>query len=292
MMNRDVGRTAANSAQGRSIFPLLAPIEIGLWRDPDADDGADDMPAGDVAAGAVHVWLARCATIRSLTDDVPAAERARLDGLRDPRERERRLAAHGLLRHVLGRYTGARPSMLRFATDPLGRPSLRPPHDGLAFSLSHGGEWTAIAVAAADRARVGIDVEPLADLADLDAVIEAAFAPDLAVALRRAAPARRRRAFFERWTAQEAVLKAAGRGFLGAGARLSGLAEEPRSSRRIVELSGIGPTCLVGLAPASDHVGTLAVLPAAARPRSRRPTGLEKVLGHGWWSRTFADLRS
>ena len=290
MMNRDVWQTAATGTDARSVFPLLAPVRIGFWRNSGAPDGATEMPAGDVAVGAVHVWLAGAETTASLIDDVPAAERARFDALRDPRERVRRLAAHGLLRHVLGRYTGTRPSSLRFATDPLGRPSLEPPHDGLAFSLSHGGEWTAIAVVAAERARVGIDVEPLADLADLDAVIDATFAPDVAAELRRTAPARRRRLFFERWTAQEAALKAAGRGFLGGCPRLAGLTGDARSSRRIVELSGIGHAWLVGLAPAADHVGTLAVLPAA--PPRRRFAGLERVLGHGWWTRAAAHLRA
>jgi 4'-phosphopantetheinyl transferase len=129
-----------------------------------------------------------------------------------PAVRRRRILARSALRAVLARYLGTAPVAVRFAQDPDGKPRLAPAagkrHD-LFFSVARSADLCLVAVAASE---VGVDVEKVERLPDLDAVAERYFAPEEASAIR----ARRSRgdvaAFFAYWTCKEALIKALGGG--------------------------------------------------------------------------------
>jgi 4'-phosphopantetheinyl transferase len=147
-----------------------------------------DRPLGVVALG-------------SLT----AAEQVRCASFRREADRQRCRWARVLSRLVLGRCQGADPSALRFAVDRRGRPALA---DGTPrFSLSHGGVWVVMAVAAVD---IGVDVEPC-----VEAEIAAELAPRVLSAAERAwAAADPARRFTMLWTRKEALLKRSGEGLV------------------------------------------------------------------------------
>ncbi len=130
-----------------------------------------------------------------------AHERARLARFRRAADAARYLGAHALTRIVLGRLLDRAPAALVFDRTcrcgaPHGKPALA--GGGPGFSFSHAGEVVGVAVL--DGGRVGLDVEPVRPLPDLDAMARHVGAP--------AEPA----AFFRAWTRKEALLKATGEG--------------------------------------------------------------------------------
>lgn len=76
----------------------------------------------------IHVWFARCDrqadSKREWWDTLSAAEKTRAESFRFTRDRACYVAAHGILRELLGRYTGLPPASLRFGTTAHGKPEL------------------------------------------------------------------------------------------------------------------------------------------------------------------------
>jgi 4'-phosphopantetheinyl transferase len=160
--------------------------------------------------GAVHIWSA------ALDDDARAEacrpvlsgdEHARADRFAFEHLTRRYIIAHGFLRDVLGRYLGAPAADVPFATGEHGKPCV--PGAELQFNLSHSGD---LAVCAVTLGRaVGVDVEFIRPVEELDAIVGRFFAAGEGARIRAAAD--RERAFFECWTRKEAYIKAVGGGF-------------------------------------------------------------------------------
>ncbi|MEP7068204.1 MAG: 4'-phosphopantetheinyl transferase superfamily protein [Usitatibacter sp.] len=122
-------------------------------------------------------------------------------------------ASASFVLEVLGAYCGRdlRPGALR--RSPLGKPFLD--GEALSFSVSRSGGATVVAVS---RGVVGVDLERVAPLADLDALAACCLAQAEAENLAALPPDARTRFFYKCWTRKEAFLKALG----------VGLAVEPR----------------------------------------------------------------
>ena len=167
--------------------------------------------------GDVHVWAFTLreanAVVEAWRELLPDDEKLRADRFVRRRDRARWIVAHGVLRHVLGRYCGVDPRAIAFVRGAAGKPSLAQAgaHDGLTtFNLAHSHDRALLAVSR-DR-EIGIDLEQIRDDFDpLPIAREFFFGTELA-AIQAAAPDLRRDAFFRHWTAKEAVLKAHGAG--------------------------------------------------------------------------------
>jgi len=122
--------------------------------------------------------------------------------------RRRRLIARAALRIALARCLGCPPAALRFATDPSGKPRLDGP--GPHFSVSSSGDWSLIAVTSLGP--VGIDLERVVALAELEAIVARRFTPAQAREILEQSGERRLAAFYRCWTRIEAQLKASGVG--------------------------------------------------------------------------------
>ncbi|WP_249139743.1 4'-phosphopantetheinyl transferase family protein [Bradyrhizobium japonicum] len=120
------------------------------------------------------------------------------------------LAAHAGARLLLGAITGRPVDALQFERSALGKPVLIDAPPGLDFSLSHA--RGAVAVAAAYMP-IGVDIEPLRPIADIDEMSEIALASEERRVLAKTAVALQSHLFLRYWTIKEAVLKAAGVGF-------------------------------------------------------------------------------
>jgi 4'-phosphopantetheinyl transferase len=117
----------------------------------------------------------------------------------------------GLLRLVLAHCTGRPAQSFAIADDGgAGAPFLIGAPPQVHFSVSHSGEWSAVAVG--DRP-LGIDIERLHMPREWQAVAEACFHPRERDYLLGAGPDARPETFFAVWTRKEACLKAAGTGF-------------------------------------------------------------------------------
>jgi 4'-phosphopantetheinyl transferase len=113
------------------------------------------------------------------------------------------VATRGALRILLGRYLSEDPATLRFTATPNGKPVLVNPSK-LQFNVSHSGSAGLIAIA---RTEVGIDVEGIRPLQDLQGVARRVFTER-----EREAIGGDMEPFYRHWVAKEAFVKATGRG--------------------------------------------------------------------------------
>jgi len=164
----------------------------------------------------IHVWRAMLevgpSRIRSLWQILSNDEQERADRFRFQKDRQRFIAARGLLRTILGRYLAVEPGLLQFRYSSTGKPAL----DGnssdstLHFNLSHS---VGLALYAFTRAReVGIDVEFLQPSISNERIPEQFFSPREAAAIRALPPQGQPEALLACWTRKEAYLKARGDG--------------------------------------------------------------------------------
>ena len=116
----------------------------------------------------VDVWVARLdpdsGELARRVAATSGAERQRASRFRRRLDADRYLAAHGALRLLLADYLACDPLSLRVGTHENGKPFLEGAR--LEFNLSHSGAVALIAVARSRQ--VGVDVEQLRPMADLD----------------------------------------------------------------------------------------------------------------------------
>jgi 4'-phosphopantetheinyl transferase len=168
-----------------------------------------------LSSGEVHVWLIRSGGTSSspawdgLCDVLSEAEREQLERRLRASDRELYLAAHGLLRVVLGHYLGLAPAAVLLGAGEHGKPYLES-GPALELSLTHSAGVAAVALSALGP--VGVDVESPARRCQPGEIAERYFTARETAAILAVPEARRGRRFFLYWTVKEAVLKAAGTG--------------------------------------------------------------------------------
>jgi 4'-phosphopantetheinyl transferase len=169
----------------------------------------------DLGPTEVHVWQADLAVPVRMLNELQATlsgdELARAARFHFPRDRARFIAAHAIVRNVLGGYLNASPAMLEFSSNEYGKPALAGNlRNALSFNLSHSGERVVVALTR-DR-EVGIDVEEyIPNRADAT-VAEHYFSPAEVACLHALPEIIRPRGFFNCWTRKEAYIKARGMG--------------------------------------------------------------------------------
>lgn len=183
-------------------------------------------PTGPV----VDVFWARPSSARSLRQLTSSVDWSRAERLPDPGDRSRSLTAAALVQTVVGELQGVPPGHVRVtrhcatcASGTHGRPLITPRStDGtsrpLYVSVAHAAERVVVAVATGWP--VGVDVEELTATA-FDGFDAAALHPDERRELELVAPDLRPAWRAWRWTAKEALLKAAGLGLAVSPATLS-----------------------------------------------------------------------
>ena len=158
-----------------------------------------------------ELWLVSLASAGGgadfeLLDD---AERARSARFHFERDRGRYAAAHAGLRRLLAQRTGRDATSLAIAAGPYGKPYLADA-PRCAFSLSHCEELALVALA--DDGEIGVDLEHVRPLSDLDGLARQCLTLHERHVLDALAPEDRPLEFLRRWTRKEACLKALGTG--------------------------------------------------------------------------------
>ncbi|BCQ25168.1 4'-phosphopantetheinyl transferase superfamily protein [Caballeronia sp. NK8] len=185
-----------------------------------------------------------------------ASERARAARFLRHADAARFASVRCALRHVLAIETGQDAASLVLDADERGRPFLAHP-DTPDFNVSHSGDHGLIAVSRARR--VGVDIEEAratfhwrelapAVLADIDREEIEAMADDVA----------RIGAFFDCWTAKEAVLKAHGHGIGGGAITMSGFSVLPRDGIRYAITREAGAFDVIAVDAPSGYAAALA----------------------------------
>jgi 4'-phosphopantetheinyl transferase len=179
-----------------------------LWVPPPADL--------KLSSDEVHVWRASldstATDVQSLQQTLSADELGRAAGFRFQKDRQRFIAAHGLLRAIISRYLDMEPSQLRFCYSDHGKPSLVPTsgQKTLSFNLSHS-DGLALYAITRDRG-IGIDLERVRPVAKVEQIAERFFSARENAVFRTLPASLKREAFFTCWTRKEAYIKARGEG--------------------------------------------------------------------------------
>jgi 4'-phosphopantetheinyl transferase len=198
-----------------------------------------DPDPSRLAPDQVHVWVA---SLDSAAAESPRrvavttdAERERAARFHRREDAERYLLAHGALRLVLADYLACDPMTLRFGARENGKPFVE--NVQLEFNLSHSNSLALIAVTRARR--VGVDVELLRPIADLETVVARVCAPDELAMFAGLPRAQHERAFLALWTRKEALAKATGEGIGGVFRDASEPAPEAHGTWTVTELDDL-----------------------------------------------------
>lgn len=167
-----------------------------------------------LADDAVHVWcvdLQRSPTeIAALFQLLAADERQRAEQFYFERDRHSFTVCRGLLRVVLGRYLGQSPDTIQFCYGDRGKPALASEVMPLQFNVSHSHGMALYAITL--KARVGVDLEKMRSLRDVEQLTRRFFAEREAELISQLYGDAQQQAFFNAWTRKEAFLKATGHG--------------------------------------------------------------------------------
>lgn len=164
----------------------------------------------------VQIWLIRLgresAQTNRLSRWLSSDERERADRFRFPRDRCRFVVCRAALRSILGECLGVSPADVRFDYGEYGRPSLAGGVDrsGPYFNVSHCRDLGCIAVAS--RCDVGVDIEAVRPLKDLERMARRTLAASEHRHFAAIPASDRLRTFFRYWTLKEALLKVVGVG--------------------------------------------------------------------------------
>jgi 4'-phosphopantetheinyl transferase len=197
-----------------------------------------------VKATEVHSWCVSLDVPPETCADFYATlshdERDRSARLRFARDRQRFIAARGVLRALLGRYLGTHPGQIRFVYNAFGKPALSPEFGSpLKFNLSHSADLALIAIAA--DADIGVDLEYIRAQPDYAEIARHFFSAAEVDRLNRLPSHLHAPAFLSCWTKKEAYVKACGEGLA--------MPDGPRARR----------WSLYTLQPAPGYIGALAV---------------------------------
>lgn len=129
------------------------------------------------------------------------------DFLEGNRLAERYVTSHGLLRLLLAHYCQKEVSSIQIESNFLGKPILN--DQRVHFNLSHSDDGFCIALSSTSE--IGIDLEKIRALDDLDQLIEANFTEKEEIYV-RAVENRTLERFFQLWTVKESYLKYTGDG--------------------------------------------------------------------------------
>jgi 4'-phosphopantetheinyl transferase len=166
----------------------LSPREVQIW--------GIWLTASDAAVAYYHSVLS--------LDERHRAERFRFGNLR-----RSYILSRGGLRILLAHYLGCAPTGIEFIGGPKGKPALRD-FSRIRFNTSHSGEMALYALTVG--CELGVDVEQLRTLDDLESIAMRFFSPGEASELLSLNPEDRGPAFFRCWTRKEAYVKAIGDG--------------------------------------------------------------------------------
>ena len=126
----------------------------------------------------------------------------------NPVARARFEIGRGLRRKMLSEVVGVSADKLRFVDERDGKPQVLNA-DGCDFNISHSGDYVAVAVA---QVAVGVDIEKIRPVREMDSIVARYFHPDEGEAWRSIDAGLREEAFFLLWSAREAAMKCTGLG--------------------------------------------------------------------------------
>jgi 4'-phosphopantetheinyl transferase len=167
----------------------------------------------------IHVWCTNLdlplSEINLLANCLSNDEIIRANRFKFAHLQHRFLVCRAILRILLAKYLDLQPSALIFNYSDRGKPSLAVSCNPLAieFNVSHSENLALYGFVI--NYSLGIDLERIRTIADLDSLAKRFFHPQEYQLLRKLANKEKQELFFKIWTAKEAYLKATGQGISG-----------------------------------------------------------------------------
>jgi 4'-phosphopantetheinyl transferase len=175
-------------------------------------DGTADR-SFELSGRIVLVWPVRIEAPRAVADwfalHLSEDEKGRAARFRFEHHRNSFVIARGVLRFLLGQYLNVSPASILFKYGSEGKPALARPA-GIEFNVSHSGGLAVFAFTAGRE--VGVDVERIRSLPDMQSIADRFFCSEEAVELMSLAAGQREHGFYLCWTRKEAYIKAIGDG--------------------------------------------------------------------------------
>ena len=228
----------------------LDEMKINFWN--------ESVERSNLEAGECQLWMAH------LDDEDPRvfraflseSELARVKRLRDSRSTNRSIVARGILRTLLGTFLECKPEQLVFSYGSHGKPELAGEFKHrLSFNISHSSGLAVFAIA--KKYQVGVDIEEVHPLPDLEASASIFLSPMEMAEFRVSPSTEKLDRFFMLWTCKEAISKAIGSGFSGPVKEILELFSIPASQRSgDIVVPDINRLSL--LEPANGFAGALA----------------------------------
>lgn len=228
-----------------------------LWFDPPAK--------WKLNAADIHVWAS---SLNEAIEHLSAFERHlspeeldRASQFYFERDRSRFITGRGILREILSSYLEMSPSQLHFRYGASGKPYLDEVEGSapLQFNVTHSEDL--ILVAVTNACCLGIDVERVRPIPEIENIVVNYFSAREASELAALPKEQQQCAFYQIWTRKEACLKATGRGLSDFTLQMEApfQADEPAKTRAIPGTQNIVATwTLVELMPAPEYVAALA----------------------------------
>ena len=224
-------------------------------------------PAGkpDLSEGCAHLWRASLeqptATIHDLAEWLSEDELERAARFRHDRHRNRFIVGRAMLRDVLAHYGDCTAGQIAFTYLAHGKPVLAEGVNApkLEFNLSHSGDVAICAVA--KTIPLGVDVERIRSLRDMQGLADRFFSSTEAQQIRAARDEEQLANFFRCWTRKEAYVKATGQGIA---CRLDSFAVSvgPDDPARLVHIdqdaAAAANWSMVSIVPTDGYIGALA----------------------------------
>ena len=219
----------------------------------------------DLDSQRVDVWRANLnlapEAIAELASSLSQDELARANRFRFARDKNRYIAARGILRQILSKYLQISAQSIEFKYGDRGKPELVTNNDrSWQFNLSHSHEYALYGIT--QGRAIGIDLEYLREMEDATKIAQRFFSPQEYQLLASFAPAQQPVIFFTLWTAKEAYLKALGTGLAGALANFD-IALNSKQQAYLQAIQGSRQTAskwsMYSCIPADNYIAAIAI---------------------------------
>jgi 4'-phosphopantetheinyl transferase len=223
-----------------------------------------------LSTGEIHTWLACLEkppyVIQKLAKTLSSEEQKRASRYRFDRNKNQFILSHGILRTLLGLYTGKSPDQLQFIYGDKGKPRLQDRFGKrkIHFNLSRSGRMALYGFARGHE--IGVDIEQINNFVDIELITEHFFSRREKSDLSTLPEHEKKTAFFNCWTRKEAYLKAIGTGLADPLDRFD-VSLNPAEPAKLLGIKGnskgTSQWSIFGLTPSPDYVAAIAI-------RSRR----------------------
>jgi len=185
----------------------------------------------------IHVWVLRITASHTLAsqfepilsaDELDRAKRFRFEHLQ-----QSFAITRGALRHLLGRYLGVAPHSIQFRYGLRGKPAVASA-TGIEFNITHSENLALVALTV--KCPIGIDIERIRPIQDMQSVAERFFSADESREILSLPVDDRELAFFSCWARKEAYIKAIGHG-LHVGLDSFRVTVRPNEAARLVHVT-------------------------------------------------------